>query len=58
MPEQERKNDREFIDFVNGSYERIIGFEPDENNYKEVVGNMHDVDNAFFYNKALYSVRY
>lgn len=46
---------REFTDFTNGSYNKIIALEPDEKNYKKLRRNTADMDNLLLYNMGAWS---
>ena len=45
---------KDFIEFVQGKYTKIYGFEADRNNYYDIITNLKDVRNVEVFNKALY----
>lgn len=48
---------REFTDYTNGEYDKIIALEPDEKNYKKLIKNTENMKNITAYNMGAWNER-
>jgi len=46
---------KEFINFSNGKYKKIFGFEPDTKSYRRTLDNLHGYERVQVYNKGVWS---